>query len=173
MVRKPVVVQTYVRIRQTKDADFIKQFATLDEAAKEEMKKEKRRIQEQLRRIKRNQEKEKQKREEQNAKYLAKMAKMAAKGKNIDHMKVKCGACGAMGHMKTNRTCPKFNPNDPENQVSVNVALTEKDEEDHLMDLEHADGEELINVDGTKVTLSSKVRNLENLALKIFASICF
>ena len=61
MVRKPVVVQTYVRIRQTKDADFIKQFATLDEAAKEEMKKEKRRIQEQLRRIKRNQEKEKQK----------------------------------------------------------------------------------------------------------------
>merc|ERR1712241_1218916 len=106
LVRKPVVVQTYVRIRQTKDADFIKQFATLDEAAKEEMKKEKRRIQEQLRRIKRNQEKEKQKREEQNAKHLAKMAKMAAKGKNIDHMKVKCGACGAMGHMKTNRTCP-------------------------------------------------------------------
>ena len=35
MVRKPVVVQTYVRIRQTKDADFIKQFATLDEDAKE------------------------------------------------------------------------------------------------------------------------------------------
>ena len=48
LVRRPVVVQTYVRIRQTKDAEFIKQFATLDEAAKEEMKKEKRRIQEQL-----------------------------------------------------------------------------------------------------------------------------
>ena len=45
----------------------------------------------------------------------------------------------------------------PENQLSVNVALTEKDMEDHLMDLEHADGEELVNVDGTKVTLSSKV----------------
>ena len=44
----------------------------------------------------------------------------------------------------------------PENQA-VNVALTEKDMEDHLMDLEHADGEELVNVDGTKVTLSSKV----------------
>ena len=39
MVRKPIVVQTYTRIRQTKDAEFIKQFATLDEAAKEEMKK--------------------------------------------------------------------------------------------------------------------------------------
>ena len=43
-----------------------------------------------------------------------------------------------------------------ENQA-INVALTEKDMEDHLMDLEHADGEELVNVDGTKVTLSSKV----------------
>ena len=39
LVRKPIVVQTYTRIRQTKDAEFIKQFATLDEAAKEEMKK--------------------------------------------------------------------------------------------------------------------------------------
>jgi len=156
LVRKPIVVQTYTRIRQTKDAEFIKQFATLDEAAKEEMKKEKRRIQEQLRRIKRNQEKEKQKREEAEAKHLAKIAKLEAKGKNVDHLKVKCGACGALGHMKTNRACPKFNPNDPENQA-INVALTEKDMEDHLMDLEHADGEELVNVDGTKVTLSSKV----------------
>ena len=40
------------------DEAFIKQFASMDEQAKEEMKKEKRRIQEQLRRIKRNQEKE-------------------------------------------------------------------------------------------------------------------
>ena len=157
IVRKPIVVQTYVRIRQTKDAEFIKQFATLDEAAKEEMKKEKRRIQEQLRRIKRNQEKERQRQMEQIAKHEAKLAKLAAK----DPMKVKCGACGAFGHMKTNRACPKFNPNDPEMlQSSVNVALTERDEEElekNLVDIELAEGEELVNVDGTKVTLSSKV----------------
>ncbi len=75
-VRKPLVVETYVKVRETKvshafcftpegrsqgalslaqDEAFIRQFATLDESAKEEMKKEKRRIQEQLRRIKRNQ----------------------------------------------------------------------------------------------------------------------
>ena len=55
LVRKSLVVETYVKVRETKDEAFIRQFATLDEATKEEMKKEKRRIQEQLRRIKRNQ----------------------------------------------------------------------------------------------------------------------
>ena len=159
IVRKPIIAQTYVRVRQTKDEEFIRQFATLDEAQKEEMKKEKRRLQEQLRRIKRNQEKERIKEEEMKAKRAAKEAKLAAKGKSLD-MKVKCGACGAFGHMKTNRACPKFNPNDPENQLGpVNVALTEQDEEElgkELIDIEHAEGE-LINVDGTKVTLNSKV----------------
>lgn len=57
-VRKPAVIDAYVKIRTTKDEQFIRQFATLDEAQKEEMKREKRRIQEQLRRIKRNQERE-------------------------------------------------------------------------------------------------------------------
>ena len=55
-------------------------------------------------------------------------------------MKVKCGACGSHGHMKTNRACPKFNPNDPENQLgNINVALTEQDEEELL-------GKELIDI---------------------------
>lgn len=58
VVRKPQVIDTYVKIRSTKDDNFIRQFATLDDAQKEEMKREKRRIQEQLRRIKRNQERE-------------------------------------------------------------------------------------------------------------------
>lgn len=58
IVRKPAVIDAYVKIRTTKDEQFIRQFATLDEAQKEEMKREKRRIQEQLRRIKRNQERE-------------------------------------------------------------------------------------------------------------------
>lgn len=58
IVRKQPVIDAYVKIRTTKDEQFIRQFATLDEAQKEEMKREKRRIQEQLRRIKRNQERE-------------------------------------------------------------------------------------------------------------------
>lgn len=57
IVRRQPVIDAYIKIRTTKDEAFIKQFATLDEAQKEEMKREKRRIQEQLRRIKRNQEK--------------------------------------------------------------------------------------------------------------------
>lgn len=58
IVRKAAVIDAYVKIRNTKDDQFIRQFATIDEAQKEEMKREKRRIQEQLRRIKRNQERE-------------------------------------------------------------------------------------------------------------------
>merc|ERR1712123_549104 len=59
LVRKSLVIETYVKVRNTKNEQFIRQFATMDDQVKEEMKKEKRRIQEQLRRIKRNQEKEK------------------------------------------------------------------------------------------------------------------
>merc|ERR1711872_454390 len=49
LVRKSLVVETYVKVRHTKDDAFIRQFATMDDQVKEEMKKEKRRIQEQLR----------------------------------------------------------------------------------------------------------------------------
>lgn len=58
IVRRQPVIDAYVKIRTTKDEAFIRQFATLDEQQKEEMKREKRRIQEQLRRIKRNQERD-------------------------------------------------------------------------------------------------------------------
>ena len=59
IIRRQPVIDAYIKIRTTKDDSFIRQFATLDELQKEEMKREKRRIQEQLRRIKRNQEREK------------------------------------------------------------------------------------------------------------------
>lgn len=58
VVRKPGVIDAYLKIRSTRDEGFIRQYALMDEAQKEEMKREKRRIQEQLRRIKRNQERE-------------------------------------------------------------------------------------------------------------------
>ena len=58
-VRKPAVIAAYVKIRQTKDPEYIRKFATaLDDQQKEEIRREKRRIQEQLRRLKRNAEKE-------------------------------------------------------------------------------------------------------------------
>lgn len=45
IVRKAAVIEAYTKIRQTKDDAFIRQFATMDETQKEEMKREKRRIQ--------------------------------------------------------------------------------------------------------------------------------
>ena len=86
LVRKPAIIDTYVRIRTTKDDAFIKQFATPDEHQKEEMKREKRRIQEQLRRLKRNQEKEK----------LGIVNNRRRKVKMKPDLKMKCGACGAV-----------------------------------------------------------------------------
>lgn len=57
-VRKPAVITAYVKLRQTKDPEQIKKFTqSLDENEKEEYRKVKRRLQEQLRRLKRNAEK--------------------------------------------------------------------------------------------------------------------
>lgn len=52
IVRNSRIIDIYMRIRTTKDEQFIRNFALVDDQTKEEMKKEKRRIQEQLRRIK-------------------------------------------------------------------------------------------------------------------------
>ncbi len=50
----------------------------------------------------------------------------AAKSK--PDLKLKCGACGAKGHMRTNKACPKFVAS--EFDGPLNVALTEKEEEE-------------------------------------------
>uniref|UniRef100_A0A8B9QEW9 Transcription initiation factor TFIID subunit n=1 Tax=Apteryx owenii TaxID=8824 RepID=A0A8B9QEW9_APTOW len=93
-VRKPSVIDAYCRIRTTKDEEFIRKFALFDEQHREEMRKERRRIQEQLRRLKRNQEKEKLK---------GPPEKKPKKMKERPDLKLKCGACGAIGHMRTNK----------------------------------------------------------------------
>ncbi|XP_040573195.1 transcription initiation factor TFIID subunit 1 [Lepeophtheirus salmonis] len=151
LVRKPLVIETYIKVRETKDEQFIRQFATIDDQQKEEMKKERRRIQEQLRRIKRNEEKEKlglKGNKKLSSKALAKAKK---------DLKLVCGACGGKGHMRTNKTCPKFVP-EFEGISIGSVAMTEQDEEDLEKQLmENIEEEELVNVDGTKVKLSAKV----------------
>jgi transcription initiation factor TFIID subunit 1 len=85
IVRKSHIIDIYMRIRTTKDEQFIRQFALLDDQTKEEMKKEKRRIQEQLRRIKKNQERE-------HVSRPPPQRKKKAKAK--PELKMKCGACG-------------------------------------------------------------------------------
>ncbi|XP_077984278.1 transcription initiation factor TFIID subunit 1-like [Glandiceps talaboti] len=141
-VRKPEVIDTYVRIRQTKDGNFIRQFALQDEQHREEMKKERRRIQEQLRRIKRNQEKEKNE-----------PPKPPKKKKFKPDLKLKCGACGAIGHMRTNKECPLYQKSTPSNPIQV--AMTEEQEE--LVEKTLRDDDDLVKTDGTKITLAKSV----------------
>lgn len=179
------MIDAYVRIRQSKDEAFIRQFATLDEAQKEEMKREKRRIQEQLRRIKRNQEKVNMLQQQQTQSLLAQGVSQplgdsptnpskhggsaskdgSAGGKSEispsrrkiklkPDLKLKCGACGQVGHMRTNKACPLYTGTVP--QPSLTVALTEEQEEEIEREL-NADDEDLVNVDGTKVKLSGKL----------------
>ncbi|XP_050296996.1 transcription initiation factor TFIID subunit 1 isoform X2 [Anthonomus grandis grandis] len=184
-VRKPAVIDAYVKIRTTKDDSFIRQFATLDEAQKEEMKREKRRIQEQLRRIKRNQEKERMTIAQQHTpnqpttpratsetlpnphespttpspstptKNMSQSPpKSRRKTKLKPDLKLKCGACGQVGHMRTNKACPLYQ--NIGGGGTPTVALTEEQEEDIEKQL-NTDDEDLVNVDGTKVKLSSKL----------------
>ncbi|KAK7072813.1 Transcription initiation factor TFIID subunit 1 [Halocaridina rubra] len=146
-VRKTAVIDTYVKIRTSKDETFIKTFAgQLDESQKEEMKRERRRLQEQLRRIKRNQERQQ--------KGIITPPRQK-KPKLKPDLKLKCGACGQVGHMRTNKACPMYAGNTTATQP-VSVAMTEEQEEEMEKDgIEES--EELINVDGTKIKLSSKV----------------
>ncbi|XP_045448768.1 transcription initiation factor TFIID subunit 1 [Melitaea cinxia] len=174
LVRKAAVIEAYTKIRSTKDDAFIRQFATMDETQKEEMKREKRRIQEQLRRIKRNQERERlagnvstpstsvpgsitmttpsdlnptspgliplgQIKQEPD---LHTPSRRRAKLK--PDLKLKCGACGQVGHMRTNKACPLY--------TGGGAASPEQDEpapEPDELDLGY--------VEGTKLTLPSKL----------------
>lgn len=70
-------------------------------------------------------------------------------------LKLKCGACGQVGHMRTNKACPLYQPSAP--APPVNVAMTEEQEEEIERQLMNADDEDLVNVDGTKVKLSGKL----------------
>ncbi|XP_010780263.1 transcription initiation factor TFIID subunit 1 [Notothenia coriiceps] len=147
-VRKASVIDAYTRIRTTKDEDFIKKFAVFDEQHREEMRKERRRIQEQLRRLKRNQEKDKIKGPpEKKAKKLKERPDLK--------VKLKCGACGAIGHMRTNKFCPLYyQTNAP---PSNPVAMTEEQEEELEKTVIHNDNEELIKVEGTKIVLGKQL----------------
>jgi transcription initiation factor TFIID subunit 1 len=170
VVRRPAVIDAYEKIRRTKDDEFIKRFASMDEAQKEEMKRERRRIQEQLRRIKRNKEKLNAQASESITSLgeglihsgsssrdpsVTKDSPFKKKVKLKPDLKLKCGACGAVGHMRTNKACPKYTGIMP--PVSpVQVAMTEEQEEEIEKEL-NVEDEDLVNVDGTKVKLSSKL----------------
>ena len=67
---------------------------------------------------------------------------------------MKCGACGGIGHMRTNKECPMYNKGGSADPVQV--AMTEEQEEEEERNLPVAD-EDLINVEGTKITVSKVI----------------
>lgn len=68
---------------------------------------------------------------------------------------LKCGACGAIGHMRTNKFCPLYyQTNAP---PSNPVAMTEEQEEELEKTVIHNDNEELIKVEGTKIVLGKQL----------------
>lgn len=144
-VVKPAVIDTYVRIREKKDLSFIKSFALIDEQLKEEMRREKRRLQERLRRIKRNEEK---------AQLAPPPTKKKKKQETPFNSKLKCGACGQIGHMRTNKECPMYNKSGP-SAAPVQVAMTEEQEEEEEKSLLQND--DLIKVEGTRVMFSKNL----------------
>jgi len=173
IVNKQNVIDAYLRIRETKDASFIRQFAVVDDQAKEEMKKERRRIQEQLRRIKRSQAAADLGLTSAQARILhASPAKKRMKltplklAKLIKAQKLRCGACGQKGHMRTNRECPLYNGSiavTTSNSAPVAsavenigpVAMSEEQEEQ--LEKSNLVDEDLINIEGVKMKISKQL----------------
>ncbi|XP_022830703.1 transcription initiation factor TFIID subunit 1 isoform X5 [Spodoptera litura] len=181
LVRKAAVIEAYMKIRSTKDDAFIRQFATMDESQKEEMKREKRRIQEQLRRIKRNQERERlagnvtvpgpfpdnsmlsssmdmslpspliplgQIKQEPDI-HTPSSSSSRRRAKLKPDLKLKCGACGQVGHMRTNKACPLYT-----GSMGGPVSPPEVDVEPPPLE---PDDDDMGYVDGTKLTLPTKI----------------
>ena len=60
---------------------------------------------------------------------------------------MKCGACGAIGHMRTNKNCPNYQEANP---GSVTVAMTDEQVAEEELNMPQDD---LVKVEGTKITL--------------------
>ncbi|CAO3654488.1 unnamed protein product [Mucor fragilis] len=118
VVRDPVVMKSYLRQRQMIEEEATSAEAlepTDDEEKNARMKK---RIQDQLAKLKRNAERRRQR-------QLAKQAALAEnpvlgliRGKREGAMR-RCGNCGQLGHMKTNKNCPKFYMNNVDNAAAA------------------------------------------------------
>lgn len=151
-VRNPEVIDAYLKVKNTKDS-----VAITDEDQQEMYRKEKRRIQDQLRRIKRREAKmeseSKNSQQKTSAENGPNSAVPSTSGFNgpikaepsaqtlKKNSKKKCGACGNLGHVRTNKSCPAF----------TSFEFDETDENP----LKHE--QNLVNIEGTKLILSSKL----------------
>ncbi|KAI6182467.1 Transcription initiation factor TFIID subunit 1 [Aphelenchoides bicaudatus] len=155
IINNQQVIDSYDLIRKTKDSDFIRVYATMDEQYKEEMRKQKRRLQDQLRRIKRKEQKDKT------------GATIGRPKKNPSDkppppikpslQKMKCSACGQTGHMKTNKNCPKYGERlEKRKEKTVGDICKNSMATASLDGMSLASGE-LISMEGTRFKVSHKL----------------
>ncbi|XP_032993539.1 transcription initiation factor TFIID subunit 1-like [Lacerta agilis] len=137
-VRNPLVIDAYTRIKETKDEEFIWNFA-ISEKQRQKMRYEKHRIRMQLLRLKRKTEKEQLK---------------APPKKKLRLEQFKCSACGASGHMKSNKICPLRRP---AKLPSKPVAMTVEQQEELEKTTIPTNDRELIKVEGTKIVLGKQL----------------
>ncbi|VBB26358.1 unnamed protein product [Acanthocheilonema viteae] len=160
VITRQQLIDAYVRIRTRCDETFIRVYAQMDEQFKEERRKEKRRLQDQLRRIRRN---------ELKAKlhgvpigHPITKAKITEKKPPVikpNLLKMRCSACHGTGHMKTNKNCPLYGKDPTKTIKTVGdihpVALT-----DEQLEKMAVPSGELIAVEGTKLKISRKLLHI-------------
>ncbi|CAH2122121.1 Bromo domain-containing protein [Caenorhabditis elegans] len=161
IVTRPQLIEAYTRIRMTRDDTFIQVYAQMDEQYKEEKRKKKRRLQDQIRRMKKNEEKAAHKVQKMTEKKVKPI-----KPPNPNLQKMRCSACHAYGHMKTNRNCPLYGK-DPL------TPLKEEDEGSTIMTSVSSASlvaPDAVQVDGTKVKFNlnfAEIRKEQNREEKL------
>ncbi|CAO3590885.1 unnamed protein product [Absidia cylindrospora] len=108
IIRDPVVIKSYLRQRQ-----MIEEEATSTEALEptddvEKNARMKKRIQDQLAKLKRNAERRRQRNLTKQAGLAENPVLGLIRGKRGEGAMRRCGNCGQLGHMKTNKNCPMF-----------------------------------------------------------------
>ncbi|XP_072463902.1 transcription initiation factor TFIID subunit 1-like [Notamacropus eugenii] len=144
IVREPAVIKAYIHVKTTKDEDSIRQFFQSDEKKRQELRKEKKRLQDRLRRIRIA----KERKEQKGHLSSKKLSKPEASKLNLI-----CGSCGSHGHIKTNKMCPKYRP--PKGLAPRLRVMTQEQEEKELA--KRLPQESLIKVQETKLFMKKKL----------------
>lgn len=169
VINNPHVIEAYVRIRTKHEPEFITVYAQMDEQYKEvsetalhselsfqERRKEKRRLQDQLRRLRRNE--MRQKMHTQVGRPPKKKPEKEKKPVIIKPslLKMRCSACGETGHMKTNKNCKLYGKEPPKSEKTVgDLCLSTTASSMDLDELSLASGE-LMELEGTRLKVSTK-----------------
>ncbi|XP_051846845.1 transcription initiation factor TFIID subunit 1-like [Antechinus flavipes] len=144
IVRDPAVIKVYIQVKTTQNEDSIRQFFHADEQKRQELRKEKKRLQDRLRRMRIANQREKQKEQRSPGKLPKPEAPKS---------KLLCGACGSHGHIKTNKACPKYCP--PKDLGPRLKVMTQEQEERELA--KRLPQESLIKVQETKIFMKRKL----------------